>query len=194
MSSPETTHIRSIFDSEIWQEFSENSYLVFQVFAVTDPGINHDFLKITNVDESKRMMNFVKSREEHLTHPLGHKGYAFASANGSWYAHPEHRRTGLNFLSVIHRASYERLQGFDERFRRGTGFDDLEFRDRLLKTHSFRYSTELVGIHLEHEVVAHKQEFKQPINSNRNLYWYSKNLKRAKTTSWGDSPMSEQSY
>lgn len=185
LSSPETCHVRDIFTSAVWQNFGKSDYLLFQVFAATNPGVNDLFLAAESTNAITKCIQHVLEHEKSLTNPLGYRGYDFSSASGSWYCHPEFRRSGLNFLSAIHRSSYEHLQGFDERFRTGTGFDDLEFRDRLAKRHTFHYSNELIGIHLEHEVVAHKPQFRKPINSNRNLYTWAKIVPRRRGTNWG---------
>lgn len=190
LSSPETCHIRSIFKTEIWDSFTEDTYLLFPVFAVTNPDLNARLAKAKDVGQSEVILEEILATQEKLTTPLGYRGYSFASPNGSWYCHPEFRPTGLNFLSAISRSSFENLGGFDERFRKGTGFDDLEFRNRIHVGHKFLYLEDLYGLHLEHEVVAHKNEFRQEINSNRNLYLFTKVFRRLRQKYWGEAPSS----
>ena len=46
------------------------------------------------------------------------------------------------------------MSGFDERFRFGTGFDDNEFKDRLVETNTkFIYYDNSIRININHEIV-----------------------------------------
>jgi glycosyltransferase involved in cell wall biosynthesis len=194
LSSPETCHIRNIFHETAWELFQESTYILFPVFAVTNIDMNKRIADAQGKTELEHVFVEIRGNESALTEPLGHRGYTFASPNGSWYCHPIHRPTGLNFLSALTKSSYERMGGFDERYRFGTGYDDMEFRDRLRRTHEFRYASELAGLHLEHEIVADKPSFKRPINSNRRLYVFSKIFPRFRKNSWGKSKVTVQHF
>lgn len=48
-----------------------------------------------------------------------------------WYNHKTHRPKGFHFCNAITRKNLQKLNGFDERYANGWGYDDNEFRDRV---------------------------------------------------------------
>jgi hypothetical protein len=44
--------------------------------------------------------------------------------DSAWYNHPEYRPVGYHFCSAITAGNIKKLNGFDERFSFGTGYDD----------------------------------------------------------------------
>ena len=49
----------------------------------------------------------------------------------SWYQHSKFSDKRLHFCSVISKFNYELVGGFDERFAKGTDFDDGDFREKI---------------------------------------------------------------
>jgi len=137
LSSPETFHTTNMFKISNDFEKIDNSYLLFSVFCLTDT-----ILDKGNLDTSLFHKN------------LGQNGYAFNNKYGSWYLHSRYRDTGLNFFSAISRQNYYKLCGFNEQYRNGTGYDDLEFKERSFKlVDNIVYYDNAVAIHQNHEIV-----------------------------------------
>lgn len=151
LSSPETLHVRNIFSvSNNFEELNYKSYLLFSVFCLTDKTLINNI----NTFSAKQIIHTIHNNEKHFIEKLGEYGYPFNNSYGSWYLHPEYRRSGLNFLTAITRDAYYDMSGFDERFRFGTGYDDTEFKDRLENAGiNFKYYYDLIGIHVDHEIV-----------------------------------------
>jgi glycosyltransferase involved in cell wall biosynthesis len=179
LSSPETFHTSDIFEiSNNFQELTNDSYLLFSVFCLTDKKIIENLFGYKNFSEVLDSIDLVKPNF-HLN--LGELGYAFNNKYGSWYLHSNYRPSGLNFFTAITREKYFTMSGFDERFRFGTGYDDDEFRDRLIETNTkFIYFDDALGIHVNHEVVNNSDP-----TTNIGVYNMSKVNKYQTNNLWG---------
>jgi len=166
LSSPETFHTKDMFDiSNNFKKLTNETYLLFSVFCLTD------ITKLENIED--QIPKFHKN--------LGINGYSYNNNIGSWYCHSKYRPNGLNFLSAITRENYYKLSGFDERFRFGTGFDDTEFRDRLIDNNiKFIYLDDAIAIHVNHEVVNNSLP-----TTNLKVYLKTKNYKYKFNDKWG---------
>jgi GT2 family glycosyltransferase len=169
LSSPEVVHTDSIFKlTNGFKEFDVKDYSVFEVFAITDRLINSRMISsLTHED----FMNEFSPLKYTLDQGLGFNGYSYSNPIGSWYNHGEFKPSRLNFLSAISMDSFHRLGGFDERYRAGAGFDDYEFLRRLIRQ-DFKIKDVSGGpaIHLEHEEVSSRSDFRIKLNSNEKLY------------------------
>lgn len=76
---------------------------------------------------------------------VGPDGYILAAAwcpdTRQWHCHSRHTAagsfqipegTGRSFCSMLHRSLYERTGGFDEEYRMGAGYEDVDFIYRLI--------------------------------------------------------------
>lgn len=152
LSSPETFHTTNMFEvSNKFLDLNDVTYLQFSVFCLTDK----TFQKVLGSNISFReKLNFICQQKSLFYENLGERGYAFNNSYGSWYTHSKIRPSCLNFFSALTRDSYYRLGGFDERFRFGSGYDDAEFRDRVLKLVDYTiWIDNALAIHMDHEVV-----------------------------------------
>lgn len=91
----------------------------------------------------------------------GHKAYALAAAwcpeLREWHCHSAHRSAGAPempagfgraFLGVLHRSLYEAAGGWDEDYRDGAGWEDLDFARRLERAGALPiFRDDLVVIH-----------------------------------------------
>lgn len=178
LSSPETFHTTDIFDiSNNFNELNDNTYLLFSVFCLTKPELIHSIKE----SEFNKCLEIFNDLKPNLFNNLGENGYTFNNNFGSWYTHSIHRPSGLNFFTAITRNKYYELSGFDERFRYGTGFDDDEFKIRLLESGvEFKYYDDAIGIHLNHEVVNNMAP-----TTNQNIFNWSRTKKYVKNELWG---------
>lgn len=178
LSSPETFHTTDIFEvSNNFKELNDDTYLLFSVFCLTKPDLINSF-KGSDFKECLEIFNEIKPN---LFNNLGENGYNFNNNFGSWYTHSTHRPSGLNFFTALTRNKFYELSGFDERFRGGTGFDDDEFKIRLLESGvEFKYNDDAIGIHINHEVVNNMAP-----TTNQNIYNISRNNKYLKNELWG---------
>lgn len=168
LTSPEIVHTESIFIAMDNSGVGKNECLFFNVFALTDNDIN---LRLISSESHKAFMEIYTSFESELEKNLGRNGYSWSNIYGSWYCHPDYRKTDLNFLSLMRRSSFLEVGGFDERYRKGSGFDDNEFRRRMLSYgFKFRYQGSSAAIHLIHEEVSTRPDFNIGINSNEKLF------------------------
>jgi len=177
LSSPETFHSTNIYDiTNNFSELNNNTYLLFSVFCVTDLNLINDLL----IDFGANIKSFDNNKKLFYQN-LGENGYDFNNRYGSWYLHSKYRASGLNFFTALTREKYYELSGFDERFRAGTGFDDDEFKDRLIQSGvNFIYYDDTVAIHVNHEIVNNAAP-----TTNQSLYHYTKTNKYLKNDLWG---------
>ena len=174
LSSPEIVHLESILSKKFAiNRISNSSYFVFSVYALANKQIVADLI------ESESHQNFIEKVND-----LTEKFIQFPDFFGGWYTHKKWKPVGLNFLSAITSESYYQNSGFDERFRIGTGYDDYEFRDRLIrKKFDFRHFGGMNALHLDHEVVSEK--FNLETNTNKKLFYKSKILRYRNNDKWG---------
>jgi len=163
LSSPETLHTTNMFEiSDNFRNLNDRTYLQFSVFCLTDE-ISKDVISSDAWFYNK--LDFINRQKLLFYENLGERGYSFNNSYGSWYTHSRVHPSCLNFFSALTRDNYYKLGGFDERFRSGTGYDDVEFRDRVLKLvdHTV-WVDDAVAIHMDHEMVGNK------INTNEDLF------------------------
>lgn len=174
LSSPEIVPIRNYIPH--LSQGMNGAYKVFDVFALTDKALQATIMDHALIGERRELSSFTKlqSFEGSFLDGLGAFGYPYANALGAWYQHHKYKDEKLHFLSAISRNDFARLGGFDLRFRFGAGYEDLDFRDRACKRLNVISVPGLTGIHLEHEEVSSRPEFKVRLNSNALTYGLSK--------------------
>ena len=184
LSSPEVVHTDSIFKlANGFKEFGIKDYSVFEVFAITDQLTNSRMISsLTHRD----FMNEFSLLKNNLNKDLGFNGYSYSNPVGSWYNHGEIKPSRLNFLSAISMDSFHQLGGFDERYRTGTGFDDYEFLRRLIRqNYKIKDISGGPAIHLEHEEVSSRSDFRIKLNSNEKLYKNFLRRRYRQNNQWG---------
>jgi glycosyltransferase involved in cell wall biosynthesis len=179
LSSPETLHTSDIFEiSNNFEKLNDNTYLLFSVFCLTKNNIIDSIINTENFDESVNIINSIIPK---FYENLGELGYSFNNKFGSWYTHSNYRPSGLNFFTAITREKIFQMSGFDERFRFGTGYDDDEFKERLIESGTnFIYYDNAIAIHINHEVVNNSAP-----TTNHGIYLMSKDDKYVKNDLWG---------
>lgn len=162
LSSPETFHTTNMFDvSNNFEKLNDKTYLQFSVFCLIK--------EMEELDTTKFYEN------------LGETGYSYANRFGSWYTHSEIRSSCLNFFSALTRNNYYKLSGFDERFRYGTGFDDDEFKIRILNmVDKVVWFDNAEAIHVDHEIVNNL-----PPTTNNKVFEETRKNKYKFNDNWG---------
>lgn len=169
LTSPEVIHTQSIFNmTPNILEIRVNQYFVVPVFAITDEKLNNEILQSKTYEN----IQLIVSRNlKKFDINLGKNGYSYANDIGAWYSHPVIKDSKLNFLSIIPKKCYSDIGGFDSSFRKGTGFDDLDFLRKLqARGTQIIYPESLPAIHLDHEEVSSTSPYKKKINSNEKIY------------------------
>ena len=169
LTSPEVIHTQSIFEmTPSILEIEEDQYYVVPVFAVTDQKINSDLLGTRG---SAQIHTIVLSNLKEFESNLGVNGYSYANELGAWYSHPVFKDSKLNFLSIISKNSYLNIGGFDPRYRKGTGYDDLDFLRKLqIRGFEIVYLKSLPALHIFHEEVSSTSNYRKRLNSNEKIY------------------------
>lgn len=71
--------------------------------------------------------------------------------SGTWYQHSVHRNALCHFCSVISKAQFDAIGGFDEEYDKGMCFEDDDFRNLVLEAGiEIIPMDDLVTIHLAH--------------------------------------------
>ena len=87
-----------------------------------------------------------------------------------WYQHSVHRDLRYHFCSAISKENYFKIDGFDERYTKGYGYDDNSFRDKVINAGiPFSIRDDLLVIHQHHKKVRPKN-YKQLLQRNKQLY------------------------
>tara|TARA_Y100000310_G_scaffold301781_1_gene338553 strand:+ start:6072 stop:6887 length:816 start_codon:yes stop_codon:yes gene_type:complete len=151
LSSPETVHTTNMFDICDFEKLSNRDYYAFSVFCVTDGEFDRKILSDASFADKLRIIEEYKPR---FFENVGDNCPSFANCYGSWYLHSKYRPTARNFFTALTKEVFHSLSGFDERFRSGTGFDDDEFRDRILTVvDNVVYCDSAIAIHINHDPV-----------------------------------------
>lgn len=74
-----------------------------------------------------------------------------------WYQHSVHRNENFHFCNAIHKDMFKRIGGISEEFSEGYGYEDNDFRDRLLYGGvKFVVRDDLITAHQWHERIRHR--------------------------------------
>jgi glycosyltransferase involved in cell wall biosynthesis len=167
LSSPEVVHTCDMFKiSNNFEKLTDDSYLQFSVFCLTNISMKDTLLSRNILFEDKELL--IHSNVHNFYKDLGCNGYSFNNTFGSWYTHSKIKDDCFNFLSACTRDTYFNLNGFNEVFVKGTGYDDTDFRDRLLEyiDNKVFWYDDCVAIHIDHPACSN--------DNNTNLLLYNK--------------------
>ena len=181
LSSPDIIHINNIFEmSNNFELLHNKSYLQFSVFCVTDSYIKNVLLHEGTSFKDKN--DFIKNIISHRFYSdLGNSGYPYSNSLGAWYTHSKFKNDCYNFVSACTKDTYYAISGFNELFLNGAGYDDADFRDRLMIyiNNNVIWYDDFVAIHIDHPAVTNDN------NSNFILYKKLKIEGYKKNNEWG---------
>lgn len=162
-------------------------YILFEVFGLTDEHMNQEVIAATSPNKSTFALDIalsgLRAKEPDFLSEGKDLQKPWSNELGAWYQHSTLKPSDLNFLSVIPWSLYEQIGGFCERFRGGTGYDDLNFRDRVKLKSKVRRVPGLAALHLYHEEISAREELNTTINTNRNLYFFLRILRLGPSSS-----------
>lgn len=144
IQNPECLHISDLISKTLTIE--ENKYFSFHCYsfsnALTQQIMNMDFTAGSFADITGVLNNQVNNEFPQISCD---DQYA-----PSWFNHKNIRPVMYHFASAITRKDLKDLGGFDERYANGVGWDDNEFKSRILrKGMAIEFCPETV-IHLWH--------------------------------------------
>jgi len=88
----------------------------------------------------------------------------------AWYQHSIQRPSNYNFCSVIHKSIFKDVDGWDEQYSDGVGYDDNDWRDSLeMLEVPFVAKDDLITIHQYHEKIM-TPERRRLTKKNRDIY------------------------
>lgn len=164
LSCPEIFHTQNIFNYCDFDSLNKDAYFQFSCFCLTDKD-SIEYMK-KNIDFVYKD-DYINNIKNKFYENLGELGYPYNNSYGSWYTHSKIKPSCLNFLSALSRETYYEIGGFNEEFMNGTGYDDTDFKDRLLKhiNNNVVWFDNFISIHIDHEIVKNLQQ-----NTNASLY------------------------
>jgi glycosyltransferase involved in cell wall biosynthesis len=157
IQNPECLHTTDII-SYVNNNLKETDYFSFACYSINES-------KTNNISENTDSFD---SYENLITNNRG----AGFDGDDSWYNHSVFRNKGYHFTSAIHTRKLKELNGFDERYANGHGYDDDEFLHRVKKICDFLIIDNPFVLH-QHHYNLEKPKLTSPIIptvNNRELF------------------------
>jgi len=117
LQNPECLHIHDVL-SYISENVNDYNYLTISTYGVNEK-INKE---LPIYAEDNTLVSYFKT--------LPQQAYVGWDSLG-WYNHSRYRPVAYHFCSAITKANMAKLNGFDERYARGIGYDDNEILVRI---------------------------------------------------------------
>ena len=149
------------------QFFSDKNYLTYSVYSTNkEIGANLNDLPYDN----EFIFHMIKSQLE----PMNNINYV-REGEACWYNHSKYRPAAYHFLSAITKKNMLSLNGFDERYSNGIGFDDDEFLHRIkLMGLEIKIIDEPFAVHQwhysENNFFANHEDISSAIQKNKSLF------------------------
>lgn len=119
IQNPECLHFGDIIGYTI-KNLTDNNYLSFSCYNISE-------------DDTKKLKDnhndFLKTFKPH-PHSSDRPGADF-NTNMGWHNHPEYRAVGYHWCSAINKKNMDLLNGFDENYADGIGWDDADLYHRI---------------------------------------------------------------
>lgn len=122
LQNPECLHVGDIL-ADVVNRINDNVYLTYGVYSINQEMTNNLYdLPYDN----EYIFSMIKSQIA----PMVNVNYV-AEGQACWYNHSIHRPAAYHFVSAISKTNMDRINGFDERYSNGIGFDDDEILYRI---------------------------------------------------------------
>lgn len=122
LQNPECLHVGDIL-SDIVNKINDDVYLTYSVYSLDKNTTS--YLYDLPYDD-KHIFSMIKKQ---IT-PMNNRNYV-REGEACWYNHSIYRPAAYHFMSAITKKNMDKLNGFDERYSNGIGFDDDEFLHRI---------------------------------------------------------------
>lgn len=158
LQNPECFHCGDIL-SFVSKNITDINYLVFSCLSISKKDFKDK--NINKIIEEEKDVKKLYKKICNLLDPFPEFIYRDFNKTTMWYNHPTYRNVMFHFTSAIHKKNINKLNGFDERYRDGFGYDDNEFLERIkrLGLNVFCVSPENhFSIHQPHEIFYEKDE------------------------------------
>jgi len=116
LQNPECLHVHDVL-TYINDYVNDSNYITISAY-----GINQKLNRLISEYRNDNMIDYLKSFPQ--------QSYVGYDSIG-WYNHSKYRPVAYHFCSAITRYNMEKLNGFDERYALGIGFDDNEILYRI---------------------------------------------------------------
>jgi len=160
IQNPECLHMGDVLNF-VNENLNDNNYITFSCYSA-DEEMTQNFsnyeLTETNISKNVTFIDRAVTSDGML----------------GWYNHPIYRPVGLHFTTAITKKNIRELNGFDERYAYGIGYDDNEFLRRVKqKGLSVNYLNYPIVIHQNHYNISSNYKIpnaKDLVLRNQNLY------------------------
>jgi GT2 family glycosyltransferase len=122
LQNPECLHVGDIL-SDIVTHLNDNNYITYGVYSL-DKETTYNLYDLPY--DNEHIFSMIKSQ---IT-PMNNVNYV-SEGQACWYNHSKHRPAAYHFVAAITKTNMDKLNGFDERYSNGIGFDDDEFLHRI---------------------------------------------------------------
>ena len=125
LQNPECLHVHDVL-MYINKNIDDTKYITMSAYAL-DEKLTQDLKRY--IEENNSAINFLESL---VKDKWKHKTYGSSNVGTiGWYNHSVYRAAYFHFCSAMTRKNMEKLNGFDERFAYGIGFDDNDLVERI---------------------------------------------------------------
>jgi predicted glycosyltransferase involved in capsule biosynthesis len=122
IQNPECLHVGDILD-DIVNKITEDNYLTYAVYSLDKEKTSYLYdLPYDN----EHIFSMINSQIQ----PMNNSNYV-GEGQACWYNHSIHRPAAYHFVAAITKNNMDSLNGFDERYSNGIGFDDDELLHRI---------------------------------------------------------------
>jgi len=173
LQNPECLHMGDIL-SDINKNINNRNYLVYGTYSINKI--------MSNALNKLEYNNNVFNKINKIISPINNVGY-IGEGTTCWYNHSIYRPVGYHFMSAMLKENMNKLNGFDERFSNGIGFDDDEFlfrikllgldieiKDKPFAIHQWHYS--------ENNFFAKEKNISEALRKNQSLFQNITKLKK----------------
>lgn len=167
IQNPECLHVGDVL-KYVNENINEKNYLSFTCYSVDSPITD-------NLDNYDLTYENIKNNID-----FKDRG-ASIDGDDAWYNHPKFRPVGYHFCCAIMKSNLDLLNGFDERYANGIGYDDNEFLRRVLKLLNFEFVYNNSDLSSLYPFVIHQYHYhnngdsipnkNELINKNRDLFF-----------------------
>jgi glycosyltransferase involved in cell wall biosynthesis len=141
LQNPECYHTGDIL-THAYKFVNDGNYISYSTYAITE---NTYKVMLEQIKAGTITTNYLKLLPQRPTGGVDLDG---------WYNHSIYRPMCYHFCSAISRNNMVKLNGFDERYRDGIGYDDNEFLERIKRLGlNIMIEDDLSVIHQYHETV-----------------------------------------